>query len=310
MVDVEAGRTTLDTTIIGTLAMAYHDGKLLVARGAGYTRVSILNAATLEVEGTQVLPWDPTAAAFSSDAKYLYAAHGQGYVAQVRLADGVVTADVLVPRPDQINAGDDNGIVDLAIAPSQKLLGTTAVHSGDGSSVATIAIDGETLTLTHQWMSQPFTDSNCVRFAESPVFDHASRWLVTFDRNCGAFDIYDLAAGDLTPGGSVLLSRPDGFTAYASMVEDALGHFWAAGYMGLYEVDPAAPGQHAVYPFGPAGGIMMNDPARALYLWQENPRVDGVFTIDPSTGTATQLPWNLDLLSELAIIAEATWVDR
>ena len=56
MVDVATQRATLDTTLIGTLAMAYHDGKLFVARGAGYTRVSILNAETLAVERTQLLP--------------------------------------------------------------------------------------------------------------------------------------------------------------------------------------------------------------------------------------------------------------
>jgi hypothetical protein len=310
MVDVAAGSATTDTTLIGTVAMAYHGGQLLVARGAGYTRVSILNAETLAVERTQLLPWDPIAAVFSSDGRYLYASHGDGYVSQVRMADGVVTADVLVPLPAALAPGTNNGVGGLAISPSQKLLGTTTIYSGDGSGVGLISIDGEQLTLAHQWMSQPFADSNCARFAQSPAFDHANRWLVTFDQNCGAFDIYDLLAGGLTPGGSVLLANPGGSAPYVNTVEDALGRFWAIGYKLLFTVDPTAPGQHAMYPFGESVGILTNDPARALYAWRESPRLDGVFTVDPSTGTATQLPWNLDLISEQAIVAQTIWVER
>jgi hypothetical protein len=54
----------------------------------------------------------------------------------------------------------------------------------------------------------------------------------------------------------------------------------------------------------------LNDPARTVYLWKANPRLEGVFTVDPSTGNLKQLPWNLDLLSEQAAIAQAIWVER
>lgn len=169
MVDVAAQRATLDTTLIGIRAMAYHDGKLFVARGAGYTRVSILNAETLAVERTQVLPRDPTAAVFSSDCAYLYAAHGDGYVAQVRMADGAVTADVLVPLIGPLDSSVNNAIFDLTISPSQTLLGTTTFYSGDGSGVGLNAIAGETLALAHQWMSPQFGTSNCSPVAASQI---------------------------------------------------------------------------------------------------------------------------------------------
>jgi len=308
IVDVAAGRAVLDTTLLGALAVTYRDGKLLVARGAGYTRVSILNADTLAVERTQVLPWDPTAAVFSRDGSYLYAVHGDGYIAQVRMADGVVTADLLLPVPAQF-ANDDKQSFDIALSPSQKLLATTALHSGEGSSVRLVTIDGETLSPAHEWISQPFAESNCGRFAQNPVFDHTSRWLVTFDQNCGAVDVYDMVAGDLTPGGSVILN-PSRVGGFAAGVEDALGRFWAAGDMTLYWIDPADPGQHGTFPFADGGGLVTNDPARALYVWGENTWVDGVFTIDPATGAATQLPWNLDLIARQVLLSQPIWVER
>jgi len=310
MVDVATQRATLDTTLIGTLAIAYHDGKLFVARGAGYTRVSILNAETLSVERTQLLPWDPTAAVFSSDCAYVYAAHGDGYVAQVRMADGAITADVLVPLIDPSNSGVNNAIFDITISPSQTLLGTTTFYSGEGSSVGLIAIAGETLALAHQWMSPQFETSNCAPIAASPLFDHTNRWLSTFDRGCGAIAIYDVAAGELIPGSSVQLANLNGNPLYVGRAEDSLGRFWAVGYQWLYWMDPTMPDRHGAFPLGDSAGILLNDPARTVYLWKENPRLDGVFTIDPSTGNLNKLPWNLDLLSEQAAIAQAIWVER
>ena len=309
MVDVAAQRATLDTTLIGIRAMAYHDGKLLVARGAGYTRVSILNAETLAVERTQVLPWDPTAAVFSSDCAYLYAAHGDGYVAQVRMADGAVTADVLVPviGPD---SGGNNAIFDITISPSQTLLGTTTFSGGDESSVGLIAIAGETLALAHEWLSPQVETWNCFPVPASPLFDHTNRWLSTFDRGCGSIAIYDIAAGELIPGSSVQLAKLNGNPLYVGSAEDSMGRFWAVGYQWLVWMDPTMPDRHGAFPLGETAGILLNDPARTVYLWKQNPRLEGVFTIDPSTGNLNKLPWNLDLLSEQAAIAQAIWVER
>ena len=75
-------------------------------------------------------------------------------------------------------------------------------------------------------------------------------------------------------------------------------------------MDPTMPDRHGAFPLGETAGILLNDPARTVYLWKQNPRLEGVFTIDPSTGHLNKLPWNLDLLSEQAAIAQAIWVER
>ena len=58
------------------------------------------------------------------------------------MADGAVTADVLVPLIAPFDQGVNNAIFDLTISASQTLLGTTTFYSGEGSSVGLIAIAG------------------------------------------------------------------------------------------------------------------------------------------------------------------------
>jgi hypothetical protein len=305
-IDITQGKAIKQASLDGAIAIAYRDGALLVAGGAGTTRVSIVDPATLAVSRTQVLPWDPRAAAFSADGTLMYAAHGDGYVSQVRVADGTVTAEVQVPSPD----GSTNPItiVGLALDPTETFVGVTG-FDGSTSNVAAIRITGQTLALVFNVQSQPFASSNCSRDAVGTAFDRAGTTLATFDPNCGAFDVYDPTTGALDPTASVLLPRPYGVSAYMSTIADAGGRFWASNAGSLYRTSLTDITQQGAFPFAPTtGGLVTDTTGQIIYAFKGDPRTNGVFSLDPATAAASPLAWNLDLVPLGAEIVALTYV--
>jgi DNA-binding beta-propeller fold protein YncE len=304
-IDVTQKRAVAQAALYGANAIAYR-GELLVAGGSGTTRISVLDPVTLGVTRTQTLPWDPSAAAFSADGAVLYAAHDDGYVSMVQVSDGSVTAEIQVP-PAPGSTGPIQ-IVGLALDPTETFVGVTA-FDGSSSSVAAIRITGQALAVAFNVASQPFPSSNCSRNAAGPAFDRAGTALATFDRNCGAFDVYDLASGALDPTASVLFARPYGSSLNASTIADAGGRFWADNAGSLYRTSLTDATQQASFSFGPTtGGLVTDEAGQTIYAFKGDPRTNGVFTIDPASGAATQLDWNLDLVPLGAEIVTATYV--
>ncbi len=307
-IDITQGRAVTQASLDGANAIAYRNGALLVAGGAGTTRISIIDPATLTVTRTQILPWDPAAAAFSADGTVMYAVHDSSYLSLVTVADGTVTAEIQVPPPD--GATGPISIVGLALDPTETFLGVTG-WEGNDSSVAAIRITGQTLVVVSNWLSQPFPSSNCSREAEGPAFDRAGTALATFDRNCSAFDVYDLAAGTLDPTASVLFERADGSSLNANTIADAGGRFWAGNAGSLYRTSLTDPNQQSSYAFGPTtAGLVTDSGGQTIYAFTGDPRTNGVFTIDPATGVASQLAWNLDLVPLGAEIVALTYASR
>jgi hypothetical protein len=306
-VDVSQGRAVVDASLGGVIALADRNDALLAVRGGGYTRISILDPDTLTVTRTQILPFDPVAAVVSTDGRYLYATHGEGWVSQVRVADGVVTAEVQVPLPTTAITGSAS-LDTLAIDPSETLLAATGAHNGDGSTVVVLSIGAGSLTILDNWVSQPIVSVNCDRWATAPVFDRASTKLSTFDTACGAFDVYDLASQSLDPNASVVFGHQDGASSYVNSVVDARGQFWSSNYASLFRTSTATPNDAATFSFGPAPGPLLTDPTgETVYAFQHDPRTNGVYTIDLTTGAATRLPWNLDLVQLGAFVATTTY---
>ncbi len=310
-IDVTAGKAVTDAPLDGTTAIAYRGGELLAARGSGYTRISVVDPDTLATTGTQLLPWDPDVAVFSPDGTTMYAAHDAGFVSQVRVADGAVTAELQVPPPAGSSSPTLEAIDGLALDPSGTLLAITSPNDGQASSVALVRISGQTLTVAFNWLSQPFATSNCQREASGPAFDLASAALATFDRNCGAFDVYDLSTGQLDPTASVLFARPDGSSLYSTTVADADGQFWAVNDGALYRTGRGSTSQQATFPFDPStGGLVTDTLGATLYAFKGDPRTNGAFTVDLLTGAAAPEGWNLDLVPLGAEIAALTYAVR
>ncbi len=307
-IDVAHGRAIKDVSLNGANAIAYRNGALLVAGGAGTARISTVDADTLEVIRTQLLPWDPGAAVFSADGTVMYAAHDDGYVSQVRVADGSVTAEIRVLPAD--GSTEPLSIVGLALDPTETFLGVTCFN-GSSSGVAAIRITNQTLSVAFNWPSQPFASSNCSRDAAGPAFDRSGTALATFDRNCGAFDVYDLTSGALDPAASVLFARPDGSSLFSNTVADAGGRFWAANDGNLYRTSLSDATQEGTFSFDPStGGLVTDEAGQTIYAFKGDPRTNGVFTIDPSSGAATQLSWNLDLVPLGAEVVTLTYASR
>ncbi|HLK89715.1 MAG TPA: hypothetical protein VKZ18_07470 [Polyangia bacterium] len=304
-IDVAQKRAVAQAALYGAIALAYRNGQLLVAGGSGTTRISIVDPVTLAVTRIQTLPWDPSAAAFSSDGSVLYAAHDDGYVSQVRVSDGAVTAEIQV-APATGSAGP-NQIAGLAVDPTDSFVGITG-FDGVSSSVTAIRISGQTLAVAFNVASLPFASSNCERQAQGPGFDRAGTALATFDRNCGAFDVYDLASGALDATASVLYARPYGTSFNASTIADAAGRFWADNAGNLYRTSLTDTGQQASFAFSPStGGLVTDGTGQTIYALKGDPRSNGAFTIDPASGAATQLDWNLDLVPLGAEIVTVTY---
>jgi DNA-binding beta-propeller fold protein YncE len=307
-IDIKEGRAVAQAWLGGANTIAYRSGALLVAGGGGTTRISIVDPTTLAVIRTQLLPWDPVAAAFSADGTVMFAAHGEGYVSRVLVADGTVTGEIQVPPAD----GEVGPIspVGLALDPTETFLGVTGFNGGV-SNVAAIRISDQSLTLAFNWLSQPFASSNCDREAEGPGFDRAGTVLAAFDRNCGAFDVYDLATGALDQTASVLFARPYGVSSYATTIADAGGRFWAGNAGSLYRTSLTDPTQQATFTFGPTtGGLVTDGAGQTIYAFKGDPRTNGVFTVDPTSGVASQLAWNLDLIPLGAEIVTLTYGSR
>ena len=269
----------------------------------------MLDPDTLAVVRVQTLPWDPTAAVFSADGRYMYAAHEDGFIAQVRVADGVVRAEIQVPLP--VGASAPTNIGGLAIDPTGGYLGATSFNGGGDSSVALVRVSGETLAVSNHWLSQPFPTSNCTRIAESPAFDRTTTHLFIFDRNCSAFDAYALGTGMLDESASALFDRAGGSSAYSTTVVDSRGQVWASNFASLYRTSAVDTSRKSSFPFGSdPGGLAIDSAGQLIYAFQNDPRSNGIFTLDTETGQTSRLAWNLDLVPYASVVVTAALVDR
>ena len=303
-IDVAQGRAVRDVSMGGAIAKAVRNGSLLVVRGGGYTRISVLDPDTLVVTRTQIRPFDPVAAVISADGRYLYATHDEGWVSQVRVADGVVAAEVQVPQPPGGMAS--TALANLAINRAETLLGATAFHNGDGSSVAVVEIGAGVLTVVDNWLAPEYP--NCGGVVGQPVFDVAGTKLATFDNDCSAFDVYDLATKVIDTNASVIFPRADGSSSYVNAVVDARGQFWAANYSSLYRTSTSTPNGALSVELGSTPGPLLTDPTgEMVYVVQTDPRTNGIFTVDLATGSLTRLDWNLDLVELGALVVTATY---
>jgi hypothetical protein len=299
LVDVAGGKAVSDVSLNGVSSIAARGGSLLVARAFGYTRLCALDRDTLAITRTQTLPWDPAPAVFTADGQYVYAGHGEGFVARVRVADGQVLGEVQVPAvPGSAAPGTVTG---LALNPAESTLVATTSYAGTDNSVALIAVDGDSLVLVQQWVPPMFSASNCVRQAAGPVFDPSNPYFATFDANCGAFDVYASDTGALSATGSVMFERPMGVDVALTTVADALGQFWAPTFSSIYRTSETDVSRQAMFPFGPpsasdAGLLAIDSTGRTIYAVPADPRTNGIMTVDPVTGAATSQPWNLDLV--------------
>ena len=315
-IDVASGVAVRDTSLFRATDLAYRNGALLVARDGGHTRISVLDPDTLAVVGTRFLPWDPRRAVFSRDGRYMYAIHvmdiasldirnGEGYLSQVRIADGVTTAEIRLWTGHQVDE------VGIAMDPTDTLLGLTANSSAD-PRVAMVRINGESLSVVHDIAPQPFSTSNCRRRIRNPAFDRAGALLAVHDPNCDALDVYDVATGALSSPASVLFDRGEGINLYGSVVADSLGQFWSVDEENLFRTSAVDVTRRATFPLGvlTTASLVVDPTGRNVYLFADDPRRNGVFKVDLETGATTRLPWNLDLIPYDSPIATMTYATR
>jgi hypothetical protein len=289
-IDVATGPLT-NVPLSGSIALAYRNGSLFVARGLGESGFCVIDPDSLAVVRTQTLPWDPVAAVFSSDGRYMYASHGDGYVAKVRIADGVVTSEIQIPPSDL----GPPLVGFLALDPAETLLAGTAQHYGAGGSVHLMRIEGDTLALDHQWDPSPFAGDNCVRNPSPLAFDRTGAFLAAYDDYCSAFEAYDVASRTLDTGSRVIYGIGKGTGVAPMAIADGSGQFWATNYSGYYRLNVTHPSRSAAFPSDPpVGGIVADQTGTTIYLFQHNPRVEGVFSLDPQTGDRTPVQWNFD----------------
>jgi DNA-binding beta-propeller fold protein YncE len=310
-VDVTSGRAVRDTTLLGTSDLAYRNGKLLVARSSGHTRISILDPETLAVVDTRVLPWDPQRAVFSSDGRYMYALRAQRHVSQVRIADGVVTASVSIGS----NLTEPPVLTGIAIDPTEQLLGITSSDFNtreELGEVTLVRIAGESLAIAHTLQSQPIPNSNCSRIPANPAFDRSGARLATFDANCEVFDVYVSSTGVFESIASARFPRGNGSNYYGNTISDVGGQFWAMDEEHLFRSNPTDPLRHASYPLGvPSNaGLVTDVTGSTIYLFPHDPRRNGVFIVNPDTGARTRLTWSLDLVPYDSLITAMTYAVR
>lgn len=199
----------------------------------------------------------------------------------------------------------------LAIDPTETFLGVTSQRAGNGSSAALLRISGQTLTLVHNWLSQPFPSSNCIRFAEYVTFDRASTRMVVSDRNCTALDVYSLTTGLLEPAVSFMFERDGGTSPYSATVVDDRGQVWFTNFESIHRSSLADPTRRKTIAFGPdPGGLAIDSTGRIIYALQNDPRTNGIFRVDPETGALTKQAWNLDLIPFGSVVVTSTLVDR
>ena len=307
-IDISEGSAVVDATILGITAMAERKGSLLVARSYGYSRICVLDRDSLAILKTVLLPWDPDSVAFSGDGRYMYAGHGEGYVARLQVDDGQVTGDVQLPMQQD---GASAKIVGLALDPTESRLVVVATD-GALSTVAQLEVAGNVLTFVRQWSPPMFSDSNCAREPFTPIFDRTGARFATFDPNCSNFDIYDAASGSLDPSASVRFPRPDGVSYFENIVLDALGQVWTGNFYAVYRTGMMDSSRQAMFSFDPLGAplLAINGSGDTIYAITNDPRANGIFTIDTASGARTQLALNLDRIPLGGIPMSATFVSR
>ena len=305
-IDVTSGAAVADVSLNGISAIAQRAGTLLVARAYGYTRVPVLDPNTLAVLRTLLVPWDLDRAVFTADGRFMYAGHGDGYVSRVRMADGAVTGTVQIPPTFASNAvGTIEG---LALDPSETSLAATTFGADAIGQVAMVRITGDSLALERYWVPPMFSESSCLREPGTPAFGRAGTSFATFDRNCAVFEVYDATNGSPKITATMFV-RPDGARGFSSMIVDALDQFWTANYDSVYRMG-ADRTQQSMYSIGGLGGMFAaTADGQTIYFIADDPRRNGIFTVDPTTGTGTRLAWNLDLIPLGAFIVVASMAD-
>ena len=305
-IDIATGVAVADVSLNGVSAIAYRGGALLVPRAYGYTRVSVLDPNSLALLRTVLLPWDPARAVFSTDGRWMYAGHGDGQISRVRMTDGVITGSVQIP-PSSVDNGAGE-IVGLALDPTETLLVATT-FAGDGvGQVAMVRVTGDTLNLARSWVPPMFSGSNCSREPSTPAFNRAGTAFATFDRNCAAFELYDATNGSpqITP---MMLARPASERWFSAMIVDALDQFWTSNSDTIYRIGVDRT-QQSMFSIGGLEGMLAADVrGQTIYFVADDPRTNGIFTIDSATGAGTRLPWNLDLVPLGAFIVVASMAD-
>ena len=152
----------------------------------------------------------------------------------------------------------------------------------------------------------------CRRSIRDLAFDRAGALLAAYDKNCEAFDVYDVATGALSSPASVLFAGGNGSTSYGSVIADSLGQFWSVDEDNLFRTSAVDVTRQAIFPLGvPTAASLVVDPTgRNVYLFAHDPRRNGVFKVDLETGATTRLPWNLDLIPYDTSITTMTYATR
>jgi DNA-binding beta-propeller fold protein YncE len=305
-IDVSEGRAVADATMNGVTSITERNGSLLVARDYGYSRICVLDRDTLAILRTVLLPWDPDHAAFSADGRYMYAGHGEGYVGQVRLADGQVTGDVKLAMPQDLPSAGT--IVGLALNPAESRLVVTTTEG----IVAEIEVAGNLLTVVRQWSPPMFSDRDCLRQPRTPIFDRMATRFATFDPNCGAFDIYDAGSGSLDAAASVRFPWPMGTSIFSTIVLDALGQVWTGNAGTVYRTGMMDSNRQRTFSVEPLGGpqLAINASGDTVYVIPDDPRANGIFTIDATSGAQAPLVWNLDMIPFGGVPVAAAFVSQ
>jgi hypothetical protein len=223
--------------------------------------------------------------------------------------DGEVMGEVQIPPPP----GDSgpNQIEGLALDPAGTHLAVTTIDAESIYGVALVQIAGNALTVSRQWVPPPFGTSNCARQPASPAFDRAGSELATFDPNCAAFDVYDPATASLSSTASVMFMRPDGSSPFWNTIVDSLGQFWASNDAVVYRTSVTDPTRQSMYSYGASNGLLTTDSTgQTIYFVADDTRLNGVYTIDPSTAIGTLQTWNLDLVPLNSYPAAIAYADR
>jgi hypothetical protein len=127
----------------------------------------------------------------------------------------------------------------------------------------------------------------------------------------GIVDGGPTSIGDAFDGVAIDADATGGPTLPTRELQDELGQFWASNYLSYYRFNIAEPSRSAAYVAGvEAGGVVADPTGKTVFLFQNNPRVEGVFSIDQQTGNRTRLAWNLDLAPLNAVVVALTYVER
>jgi DNA-binding beta-propeller fold protein YncE len=290
LVDVAKQSAVRDQSLVGGVDLFYASGKVYVPCGSGQTRLLVLDATTLALEQTIVLPVDPVATAFAPGATAMFALDATGGITGLTLpsaAPGPVAS--LTPPPDAGGTPIPSG---LALDRAGTHLAATA-YFDDTSGISLFSVSPTTLTLDVDVQSSPV--SGCDRQAGLPSFSPDSLVLATFDTNCETYDMVNVATGQLA---STSFTRA-GEAGSGAIVWDASSQVWSINDTHLYRLNEMGPSPAAFdAPSETSGGLTTDDTGTILYFMGYDPHTTGAATIDRTTGAATALPWNLALVPE------------